>query len=242
MANTGLDLVLSKEGLLCLFLFIIIFLLCIHRIRKERRIKQWKRSLHLTHHAQVFEKLYHNTNGFLISQQARKERDAIDYVYGEIEFLPFIALLSLVNIDHNTVFYDLGSGTGKAVIACAMVYPIHKSVGVELLPELQQSACEHIQKLATIEEYAETSKKIAFILGDFLTVDLSEATLVFINSSALFGSTWEALSNRLNSLPKLMTVITTSKTLLSSHFKLITRTKIQMSWGVIFAFIHTREN
>ena len=67
---------------------------------------------------------------------ARQKQDAIEYVYGEIEFLPFIALLSLDKPDSKTVFYDLGSGIGKAVLACAMVYPVHKSVGVELLPEL----------------------------------------------------------------------------------------------------------
>ncbi|MTV88557.1 methyltransferase, partial [Streptococcus pneumoniae] len=50
------------------------------------------------------------------------------------------------------------------------------------------------------------------------------------------------LNTRLNSLPQLSTVITTSKTLSSSRFKLVTRAKIQMRWGVVFAFIHKKEN
>ncbi|HAT8179767.1 TPA: methyltransferase [Legionella pneumophila] len=237
-----LDFISSKEFFLCVILFLIIFWLCFHKTRKELHIKRWQKKLNLKHHAQAFQHLYSNINGFMISREARKNQDAIEYVYGEIEFLPFIALLSMVNIDHNTVFYDLGSGTGKAVVACAMVYPVYKSIGVELFPKLHQCACERLQELATMEGYTENSKKISFILGDFLTVDLSEATLIFINSSTFFGSTWEALNTRLNNLPQLSTVITTSKTLSSSRFKLVTRAKIQMSWGVVFAFIHTKEN
>ncbi|HHQ8869421.1 TPA: methyltransferase [Legionella pneumophila] len=237
-----LDFISSKMLFLCLILFLILFWLCFDKARKELRINRWQKKLNLRHHAQIFHLLYDDVNGFMISQQARKNRDAIEYVYGEIEFLPFTALLSMVNIDHNTVFYDLGSGTGKAVVACAMVYPVHKSIGVELFPNLHQCACERLQKLAAMEGYTESSKKISFILGDFLTVDLSEATLIFINSSTLFGATWEALNTRLNSLPQLSTVITTSKTLSSSRFKLVTRAKIQMSWRVVFAFIHKKEN
>ncbi|KGP62338.1 methyltransferase [Legionella norrlandica] len=242
MANAVLDLAFSKTGFLCLLLLVIIFLLNVQKARKKIHIKQWQKSLNLTHHAQVFEQLYFDTNGFLLSQRARENKDAIDYVYGEIEFLPFIALLSLTHIDSNTVFYDLGSGTGKAVIACGMVYPVRKSVGIELFPELHQKACEQLKKLATIEGYIEQSRKISFILGDFLTVDLSEATLLFINSTTLFGPTWEKLSARLDELPHLKTVITTSKALLPGHFKLISRTRVQMSWGVVFAFIHVRKN
>ncbi|HAT1659703.1 TPA: methyltransferase [Legionella pneumophila] len=237
-----LDYILSKEIFLCLILFLILFWFCFDKAKKELRINQWQKKLNLKRHAQVFQRLYCNINGFMISRQARKNQDAIEYVYGEIEFLPFIALLSMVNIDDNTVFYDLGSGTGKAVVACAMVYPVRKSIGVELFPKLHQCACERLQELATMKGYAENSKKISFILGDFLTVDLSEATLIFINSSTLFGATWEALNTRINNLPQLSTVITTSKTLSSSHFKLVTRAKIQMSWGVVFAFIHKKEN
>lgn len=224
------------------FCFSFFFGFVLARQEKSCALTDGQKKLNLKHHAQIFHLLYGDVNGFMISQQARKNRDAIEYVYGEIEFLPFTALLSMVNIDHNTVFYDLGSGTGKAVVACAMVYPVHKSIGIELFPNLHQCACERLQKLAAMEGYTESSKKISFILGDFLTVDLSEATLIFINSSTLFGATWEALNTRLNSLPQLSTVITTSKTLSSSRFKLVTRAKIQMSWGVVFAFIHKKEN
>lgn len=209
--------------------------------RKQINVLRWQKLLNLQEHAQVFRQIYTDTNGFMLSQNARHVHDAMEYAYGEIEFLSFIALLSLTNPNKNTVFYDLGSGTGKAVLACGMVFPICKSIGIELFPELYLDSCKRRDQLAAMKNYAEQTKKIQFILGDFLKVNLDDATLVFINSTAFFGPTWEKLCAKLDHLPHLNTVITTSKTLSSTHFTVTTRTKVEMSWGVVFAYVHTRK-
>ena len=219
------------------------FLLCIYipYKRKQVYIKLWKKSLHLEEHCKVYLQVYEGTNGFVLSQKARKEKDAFDYVYGEIEFFSFIALLSLGRPDEHTIFYDLGSGIGKAVMACAMVYPVRKSVGIEVLPELYFSACKQLAYLKTFEEYKESSKKIEFIQGDFFDLDLNEASFIFINATALFNPSWERLCERLDTLPHLLTVITTSKVLSSENFRVIKETQVEMSWGVVSAFVHTRK-
>ena len=224
---------------LLLALSLLVFIL--RRYQKGRHIRQWKKALHLHEHQQVFQNIYQNTNGFILSQQARQKNDAPEYVYGEIEFIPFIALLSLISPNDKTIFYDLGCGTGKAVLACAMVFPVHQSVGVELFPELYLSACKQAEQLAQIANYSEQIKKIKFISGDFLETNLNDATLIFINSSALFGPTWEKLCERLNHLPHLDTVITTSKALHSDKFSIIQRVPVAMSWGVVYAYIHARK-
>ncbi|MBI2786573.1 MAG: hypothetical protein HYX60_09875 [Legionella longbeachae] len=210
--------------------------------KKHLYIKRWQKSLNLHEHAPVFHQIYQDANGFILSQQARQKHNAMEYTYGEIKFLSFIALLSLTKPNENTVFYDLGSGIGKAVLACSMVFPVRKSVGVELFPELYFDACSHLEQLANIENYSAQAKNIQFILGDFLEVNLSDATLIFINSTAFFGQTWEKLCSKLDELLHLKTVITTSKALECTHFSLLTRIKVEMSWGVVFAYIHIRKN
>ncbi len=229
-------------GLIYFFILIIaVLLVYFYQQKKRLRIKQWQKSLNLQQHQLIFQQLYQHINGFQLSQQARKKQDAIEYTYGEIEFLPFIALLSLVALDHKTIFYDLGSGVGKAVLACAMVYPVSKCVGVELLPELHQAACNQTARLVTQQDYMEKAKKIEFIQGDFLKVNLDDATLIFVNSTTIFGSVWENLCARLNNLPKLHTLITTSKTITPHDSFHISSTKIEMSWGIVEAYIHTRK-
>lgn len=228
--------------LIC-FVIIIMTLLVVYFYQQKKRlqIKQWQKSLHLQQHQLIFQRLYQHVDGFQLSQQARKKQDAIEYTYGEIEFLPFIALLSLVDLDHKTIFYDLGSGVGKAVLACAMVYPIKKCIGIELLPELYHAACNQTAQLATQLDYVEKAKKIEFVLGDFLKVNLDEATLIFVNSTTILGSVWESLCKRLNGLPRLQTLITTSKTITPHDSFHISCTKIEMSWGIVEVYIHTKK-
>lgn len=208
--------------------------------KKQRQLKQWK--LNLKAHYTVFEKLYAPIDGFSLSKQARIDYDVLDYIYGEIEFFSFIALLSLIELNKNSVFYDLGSGTGKAVLACAMVYPVQKSVGIEILPELYNASCAQAQCLTALPPYKDQEIRIQFVLGDFLKNTLQEATVVFVNSSTLFGETWGSLCQVLNELSQLEIVITTSKPLISARFSPQISTNIQMSWGIVPAFIHFQKN
>lgn len=241
MAEVLLLYLYLKQNLIYLLILIGLIVFFFFLPRKHKQVIQWEKSLHLPKHARTFEQLYENVHGHLLSRQARQDKDAIDFVYGEIEFRSFIALMSLAQPDSNTVFYDLGSGTGKAVLACNMVYPVSKCVGVELFPLLHATACAQAQKLAQIPEYAQRAQHIEFIQGDFLEIDLSDATLIFINSTTLIGETWNLLCLRLKNLPKLKTVITTSKPLINNGFSLIASTKIEVSWGIIFAYIQTKK-
>ena len=210
--------------------------------RKQFHIRQWQKSLHLQEHMQIFEQLYQNTNGFVLSLKDRQKGDTLDYVYGEIDFCSFIALLSLAKPDENAVFYDLGCGVGKAVLACAMVYPVQQSIGVEVLPALHSEACHLVKQLTTIKNYSECASKTEFILGDFLEVNLDKATYIFINATSFFNPTWDMLCARLDYLPHLTTVITTSKALHSTIFTPIKKTKVQMGWGVVTAYIHAKKS
>lgn len=222
-------------------LILVLFFPYLYKKRKNKVIAAWEKSLQVPKHRALFLKLYARSNGFLLSQQARSGRDAIDYVYGEIEFTSFIALLSLARPDKKTVFFDLGSGTGKAVLACSMVYPVKESIGVEIFPGLYQESCQQKLGLAQHSAYIECARRIRFILGDFLKVNLDDATLIFINATALFNPTWGKLVARLEQTTHLSKVITTSKPLPSTDFTVVKSTYVSMSWGVVRAFIHERQ-
>lgn len=241
MVNGASSSIYFISALVLLAVFILLLFFCIQKNSKQSRIKQWKESLNLTNHTQIFQQLYSGVDGFAVSRLARQKQDAIEFTYGEIEFIPFIALLSLVSPNRDTVFYDLGCGVGKAVIACAMVYPVRKSVGIELLPELYFIAQQQTQQLAKYPDYQQQAKKILILQDDILEADLNEATLIFINSTTFLGTIWEKISLRLSNLSQLQTVITTSKALPNADFSLINTTELQMSWGVVLAFIHARK-
>jgi tRNA G46 methylase TrmB len=56
-------------------------------------------------------------------------------VYGEILFFPFADIIRWVapSLPEFPIFYDLGSGTGKAVLAASLVHPFDQAIGIELL-------------------------------------------------------------------------------------------------------------
>ena len=225
------------------FLVVSISLLGLYRLLKhlktQLRIWRWKKNLNLDRHQSVHDALYAGINGFTLSQAARVHHDAMDYVYGEIKFLPFIALLSLLDINSETVFYDLGSGTGKAVLACGMSFRVKKSCGIELFKSLHEAACEGLNQLKKLEGYNNKASTICFYQGDFLHHDLSEATLIFINASAFFGETWNQLNKKIDKLTQCQTLVS-SKMLQSTCYQVIKRTCVEMSWGPVIVYIHER--
>ena len=221
-----------------LILLITFFFTRYRRWQQKAAIKQWYKHLDLKKQYANFQQLYQGVDGFSLSRLARAEHDAFEYTYGEIDFVSFIALLSLTNVDANTIFYDLGSGVGKAVIACAMVFNVRKSCGFELFSNLHLTAMEQHKKLESLVGCQEKAKAIHFINGNYLHADFNDATLIFINATALFGDTWIEINQRIEQICPAATIITTSKKL-TSHFFEVKRTSIvQMSWGPVRAYIH----
>ncbi|WP_094092229.1 class I SAM-dependent methyltransferase [Legionella clemsonensis] len=209
-------------------------------MRQQRAVNHWRSALSLNKHRVIYQKLYGNTHGFALSQQARKTQAVMEYTYGEIEFESFIALLSLCQPNPATIFYDLGSGTGTAVIACALVFEVRKSCGIEILPELHNYALKQKQRLQEYEDYQEKAKRIEFIRGNFLECTFTDASLVFINATAFFGEHWYSISKHLEQLQPGTLVISTSKALLANQFIIRKVTAVRMSWGIVKAFIQEK--
>ena len=205
------------------------------------RIKRWSKALNLPEHTKVFNQHYQHVNGFMLSRQARKTADAFEYTYGEIDFVSFIALLSLTHPSQETHFYDLGSGVGKAVIACAMVYAVKRARGIELFAPLHHAALAQQQQLAQHPDYGQRAARIEFIQQDFLTVDLHDATLIFINSTGFMGTLWQEISDKLAATIKHATIITISKPLAHNAFMITKSTPVMMSWGVAMAYIQQKK-
>jgi hypothetical protein len=219
---------------------ILLFTLCSRRWRRQVAIRRWRRALALDKHQAVYQQLFADVDGFRLSKRARTGQDAPEYLYGEIDFASFIALLSRCKPNPSTVFYDLGSGIGKTVLACAMVFEVKRSCGIELFASLHQRAILQQERLRQISGYQEKANRIEFKQGNFLEVQLLDASLIFINATAFFGETWRAISRQLEQIKPGSLVVSTSKALHSPLFVTLTVTQVTMSWGIVDAFIQQR--
>ena len=204
-------------------------------------LRRWRREFNLKQHTPVFQALFKTVDGFSLSRLARTHHDAMEYTYGEIEFTSFIALIAMTHPSSTSRFYDLGSGTGKAVLACAMVFDMQYYCGIELFNELHVQALKQQHALQQLPGYKQKAEKIHFRNINFLNTDLHQATLIFINATALFSPTWEQLNQKLvNEAPNNAVIITTSKPLLSNLFIVTQTTKVSMSWGIVVAYLHLK--
>jgi SAM-dependent methyltransferase len=193
---------------------------------------------------QVFDTLYGGVNGYIISSQARNKLSFHDksHTYGEVIPDTFHKVLTAVKPKKGEVFYDLGSGTGKAVMMAALMFPFAKTVGVEILKDLHGTAESIKARFDTeikphLDNYPK-DQEIEFINGDFLQVDFSQADVVFAHSTCYHDELWSMLQRKFLEVKVGARVIMVTKTMHSPHLKPLLNDEFQMGWGraTVYAF------
>ncbi len=178
--------------------------------------------------------LYKNTPSGFISYRERKrlkmEEDA--FTYGEIQFLSFFSILDMVKPQAHEIFYDLGSGAGKAVFATAFYGDIAKCYGVELLPKLYELSNNKILKAKANAFSLEKISRIQFINKNFFDIDFTDGDIIFINATCLSFTAWEKIQQELLKLKSGSRIIVTTKKIVSDHFSIIYQGMTLMSWGI----------
>ncbi len=185
---------------------------------------------------EIFESLYADENGYLLSTRARRKLQIQDtsLTYGEVSFESFKKILQVVKPQKGEVFYDLGSGNGKAVILASLLAPFSKLVGIEILKELVGASNKILLRYKKIVKKAfpeKAEQEIKFINRDFLKEDISEADVVFAHSTCFSDELMKELTRKLEGLRKGARVVTVTKELKSSFFKPIKFETLRLSWG-----------
>lgn len=81
------------------------------------------------------------------------DMDDYNLTYHEIQFYGFHDFLQAIGCNHGQIFYDLGSGTGKVLLATVLSqYRFFKIIGIEILPSLANVSKELIFQLTSNEE------------------------------------------------------------------------------------------
>jgi SAM-dependent methyltransferase len=100
--------------------------------------------------------------------------------YGETGFDSIELLVSSYPelFNPETVFYDLGSGTGKIVYHIGLLHGAKKSCGIEYSQARHEMALWFRESIGLPE-----SPKISFICGNILEEDWSDATVVYCDNT-----------------------------------------------------------
>lgn len=156
-----------------------------------------------------------------------------ELIYGEIEFLSFFGILEKTEPSSEEIFYDLGSGSGKAVFTAEIFFHFSECYGIELLTPLYSKANEILEKASKLHKYnPQQLSKIKFINDSFLNYDFSDANIIYIAATCLNDSTWALIVKKMAYLQSGSRVIVATKSIQDKNFELIYQGIELMSWGL----------
>ncbi|EQC27258.1 hypothetical protein SDRG_14880 [Saprolegnia diclina VS20] len=182
-----------------------------------------------------------------ISRKDREEQELLhekSLVYGEVDYHAFLDVLSRVPIRPGDTFYDLGSGTGRAVFLARLNFDFAKCVGIELLQGLHEAAAEICRNYTEFVQptISTTSPQlaVAFFHSSFLDLDWSHADVCFANSTCFDALLLQRMSAQAERLRPGAYLITFTKPLDSTAFDIIFKQRYSMSWGPATVYLHQR--
>ncbi len=187
--------------------------------------------------SQLFDDLYKNIDGYAISRIAQQK---LDYyydanIYGEVEFENFYKILSITKPKVNEVFYDLGSGTGKAVVIASLCFPFSRSIGVEYLKELYETSAEVLKKMQR--------PNIQFFQNDFNTYDFSDGDVIYMNSYYFYYEMYDpAFMRKIQSIKDGTRLIFVQTPIIAPFLKKVHEASYEFSWGDAPVYIMVKES
>ena len=200
----------------------------------------------------VYNDLFTDTSlevGKSLSKSEREEKKLNEdksLIYGEVEYKSFYAILRKVQPIAGPTFYDLGSGTGKAVFAARFTGDYTRCIGIEILQGL------HSQAFKITERYNENFRNLldasqrqhaAVYMGSFLEFDWTDGDVVFANSTCFDDSLMAQMSRMAEGLKPGSVLVTFTKGLTyMDKFELLQKKREKMSWGPATVFIHRKLN
>lgn len=195
----------------------------------------------------IFHSIYEDVNGYTVSREAKKNNQKQNakskFLYGEVPFIAWDAMVRKANPKKDAVFFDLGSGTGRAPLLSHLLFDFKKSVGVEMLEGLHDVACEAREKIA---KYAKPEfldylkdRELCFLNENIFDVDFSEADFLFINFPLVGEKNYLLLEEKLRRELKPKTkIIATLRELKNPVFKQFHHGIYKFSWGRADAYFY----
>jgi len=189
----------------------------------------------------IFDQIFTKLNGYSISDEAKTNHKGSveDILYGEVSLDTLKQILNDVNKPLKGIFYDLGSGTGKAIIAAHLLNNFQKYVGVELLKGLYDESLEVLNEYKKLSE--QNCDNIVFENDDFLNTDLHDGGFILINHPTVDRNIFKKLEQKMKKELKTNTIIiTTIRQLEDKCFQELWSKKYKFSWGDSTIYVHKK--
>ncbi|CAG9330271.1 unnamed protein product [Blepharisma stoltei] len=204
----------------------------------------------------IFQQITGNFPVSLGKDVSKKDREELGnasstLTYGEVEFVSIGEIFETIKarygaIPSGGVFYDLGSGTGKGVIAGALLHNFTECVGIEILEGLYDVSVQQKQEYDRIfpeevknnPELFENKPEVEFYKNDMFAQGWADASLIFANSTCFDLPMMEAIANA--PVQPGTWALTLTKNFNSPKWRIFESIRKNMSWGEATVYIHQR--
>jgi hypothetical protein len=166
-------------------------------------------------------------------------------VYGEIEFESFQKVLQCLPppiTRGEGIFYDLGSGSGRAVFTARFTGDFDRCVGIELLPNLHQLAASVNSLYKILYRHKLKWQTVEFHCADLMEYDWSDGTVVYAPSLLFDDEMMAYISTKAKDLQQDAYLISLKKfaAIDPTAFEMIQEAVFPMSWGSANVYVYRR--
>ena len=186
---------------------------------------------------ELHDKLFTDVQGYSLSSSGRakvgREADPI-LTYGEVTPESVQYMMEVTQPQHGEVFYDLGCGTGKAVIFSAFLAPFKRCTGIDIIEDLWQSASQSAARYhSEIKPHlpGKENQEVHFWHGDMFEHDTTDGDVFFTHCTCFDDPMMDRISQKLEACKPGTRVVTVTKGLTSPEFDLLHSTPYRLGWG-----------
>ena len=193
-------------------------------------------------------------DGYQLSRDEKlKQREAGVFndglQYGEVNTADFVRVLTQLSDEHadgdgfrERVFVDVGSGTGKAVLAAACKFDFASVHGLEILEDLHKASNTALQAFRS--KFPDNTKKVEFVCTDAFAYDWSNfqcdelQSVVFATTTCFTDVMLQQLECKVASLPKgsFVIITTSADDFGNKDFQLVQKGRLRLTKGSLQYF------
>lgn len=152
--------------------------------------------------------IFFSKGGYVVPQRERKLIDDTggSVTYGEVLPQGVQQLLEVMCMDADSVFCDLGSGRGRAVLQVAMTAPIKQAIGLELSDSRLDQAAMAEQSLQ--DKGVQLLAPVDMQRANLASCSLEQGTHFYLCSTAFSSGLCRSIAQRLAASPNFQVLVT----------------------------------
>lgn len=183
---------------------------------------------HLEEVEACFRKAYQDIDGYALADAAKRAFPSQEWeslTYGELPLTSLLKLVEHAKPRSGEIFVDLGSGTGRLVMAAALLWPFAKSVGVEKMHALMQ-ASKKAEKQVTMPFQGE----VRWMLHDIEKADWLDGDIVLCHATCFDMPMMERIAAKAKGLKRGARMLVLGQTLPPDTLRLVDNMPYRTSW------------